>query len=102
MGRQFSHVSGLHRTAQLSPQLMGAGFDHGVMRDADDRPVGPIQGHRHSGSLSKQLIQTFLKRRCRSVHESASVWGQEWGPKVPSGRTLPRNRQVPLLTFCTP
>jgi hypothetical protein len=75
MRGHLSHVIGLHRTAELSPQFVGTGFDHGVVRDADDRAVGAIQGHRNSGGLLKQLIQRFLKRRRRFIHESASAWG---------------------------
>jgi hypothetical protein len=70
----FSHVSGLHRATEPSPQLVGTGFDHRVVRDANDRAVCAIQGHRNPGGLLKQLIQLFLKRRCRFIHESASAW----------------------------
>jgi hypothetical protein len=45
------------------------------MRDADDRTVGAIQGHRNPRGLLKQLIQLFLKHRRRFIHESASDWG---------------------------
>lgn len=75
MRGHFSHVTGLHRPAELSPQLVGAGLDHGVVRDAHDGTVGTIQGHRDSGGLPKPLLQLFLKRRRRFVHESASSWG---------------------------
>jgi hypothetical protein len=75
MRGHFSHVTGLHRPAELSPQLVGAGLDHRVVRDAHDRAVGTIQGHRDSGGLLKQLLQLLLKRRRRFVHESASAWG---------------------------
>jgi len=75
MRGHFSHVTGLHRPAELSSQFVGAGLDHGVVRDAHDSAVCTIQGHRDSGGLLKQLIQLFLKRRRRFVHESASAWG---------------------------
>jgi hypothetical protein len=81
MRGHFPHVTGLHRTAELSPQLVGAGFDHRVVRDANDRPIGAIQGHRNPGGLLKQLIQLFLKRRRRFIHESASAWGIPGFPK---------------------
>jgi hypothetical protein len=75
MRGHFSHVAGLHRAAELSPQLVGAGFDHRVMRDANNRTVCAIQGHRDPSRLLKQLIQLFLKRCRRFIHESASAWG---------------------------
>jgi hypothetical protein len=75
MRGQFSHVTGLDRPAELSSQFVGAGFDHRIVRDAHDRTVGPIQGHRNLSRLLKQLVQLFLKRRRRSIHESASAWG---------------------------
>ena len=75
MRGHFPHVSGLHRTAELSAQFVGAGFDHRVMRDADDLAVCAIQGHRNPGGLLKQLIQLFLKRRRRFIHDSASARG---------------------------
>jgi hypothetical protein len=87
MRGHFSHVTGLHRPAELSPQFVGAGFDHRVVRNANDRTVCAIQGHRNPGGLLKQLIQLFLKRRRRFVHESASV----------SGMTAFPNRQVAAL-----
>jgi hypothetical protein len=71
MRGHFPHVTGLHGATELSPQFVGTGLDHRVVRDADDRPVGTIQGHRDPGGLLKQLIQLFLKRRRRSIHESA-------------------------------
>jgi hypothetical protein len=74
MRGHLSHVTGLHRTAELSPQFVGAGFDHRVVRDADDCTVCAIQGHRNPGGLLKQLIQLFLKCRRRFIHESASAW----------------------------
>jgi hypothetical protein len=80
-------VTGLHGAAELSPEFMGTGFDHRVVRDADNRTVCAIQGHRDPGGLLKQLIQLFLKRRRRSIHESASAWG----------RTGFLNRQVAAL-----
>jgi hypothetical protein len=94
------HVTGLHRAAESSPQFVSAGLDDRVMRDAHDRAVDAIQGDRDTSGLLQQLVQFFLKRRRRFVHESASA-GRDWVPKVPSGRTLSQNRQVPLLTFCT-
>jgi hypothetical protein len=75
MRGHFSHVTGLHSTAELSPEFVGTGFDHRVVRDADNRTVCAIQGHRNPGGLLKQLIQLFLQRRRRSIHESASAWG---------------------------
>lgn len=66
---------GLHRAAELSPELVGACFDHRVMRDTDDRSVGAIQGHRNLGGLLKQLIQLFPKCRRQFIHESASARG---------------------------
>lgn len=74
MSGHFSHVTGLHGAAELSPQFVGAGFDHRVVRHADDRPVCSIQGHRNPGRFLKQLIQFFLKLRRRFIHESASSW----------------------------
>lgn len=52
---------------------MAAGFDHRVVRDTHDRTVGTIQGHRHPRGLVQQLIEFFLKRRRRFIHESAST-----------------------------
>ncbi len=101
MRGHFTHVTGLHITAELSPQFVGAGFNHGVMRDADDCAVGTIQGHRDPSRLPEQLIQFFLKSRRRFIHESASL-GSSRVPKPPSGRNLPRNPHVLLLTFSTP
>jgi hypothetical protein len=75
MRGHFSHVTGLHGTAELSPQFMGAGFDHRVVRNAHDRAVGAIQGHGNSGGLLKELIQLFLKCRRRFIHDSTSAWG---------------------------
>jgi hypothetical protein len=73
MRGHFSHVTGLHRAAESSPQFVGAGLDYRIVRHADDRPVCAIQGHRNTGGLLKQLVQFFLKRRRRFIHESASV-----------------------------
>ena len=75
MRGHLPHVTGLHRTAELSSQFMGAGFDHRVVRNANDRTVCAIQGHRDPGGLPQQLIQPFLKRCHRFIHESASAWG---------------------------
>jgi hypothetical protein len=74
MRGHFSQVTGLHRAAELPPQFVGAGFDHRVVRDANERTVCAIQGHRDPGGLLKQLIQLLLKRRRRFIHESASAW----------------------------
>lgn len=71
----FPHVAGLHRTAELSSQFVGAGFDDGIVGHTDDRTVDAIQGHRDSGSFLQELVQFFLKRSCRSIHESASARG---------------------------
>ena len=73
MRGQFSHVTGLRGPAESSPQFVGAGLDRRVVRDANDRPLCAIQGHRNPGGLLKQLIQLFLKRRDRFIHESAST-----------------------------
>jgi hypothetical protein len=73
MRGHFPHMTSLDCTAELSPQFVGAGFDHGVVRDTDDGPVGAIQGHRNAGSLLKELIQFFLKHRSRFIHESTST-----------------------------
>jgi hypothetical protein len=75
MRGHFSHVTGLHGPAELSPQFVGAGFDHRVVRDTNNRPVCAIQGHRNPGGLLKELIQLFLKRRRRFIHEPASAGG---------------------------
>jgi hypothetical protein len=74
MRGHFSHMGGLDRAAELSPHLVGAGFDNRVVRDADDGPVGAIQGHRHPSHLAKELIQFLLKSRRRYIHESTSEW----------------------------
>jgi hypothetical protein len=75
MRGQFSHVCGLDRAAELSPHFVGAGFDNRVVRDADDGPVGAVQGHRHPSGLAKELFQFLLKSRRRYIHESTSEWG---------------------------
>lgn len=80
MPGQFSHVTGLHGTTESSSQFVGAGFDDGIVRDANDRAVGAIQGHRDPGGLLKQLIQLLLKHRRRFIHESASAWGMTGFP----------------------
>jgi hypothetical protein len=75
MRSHLTHVSSLHLAAESSPQFMGSSFDDRVVRDADNRTICAIQGHRDPGSLSKQVLQLFLKRRRRFIHESASTWG---------------------------
>jgi len=66
----------LNLAAQPPPQFVSGGLDDGIMRDANNRTVCTIQGHRDPGALLKQLLQLFLKRRHRFVHESASGWGR--------------------------
>lgn len=81
MNGHFAHVTGLHRTAELPPQFVGAGLDHRIVRHTDDRAVGPIQSNRNSGRFLKQFVQLLLKSRCRSVHESASAGSEKGSPK---------------------
>ena len=75
MGGHVTHVTGLDCTAELSPQFVSAGLDHRVVRDANDRTVCTIQGHRNPGGLLEQLVQLFLERRRRFIHDSVSAWG---------------------------
>jgi hypothetical protein len=89
---------GLHRAAELPPQLVRARFNDGVMRDTHDRTLGPIQGHRDFSSLVKQLLQFLLEFCRRFIHESTSELAIIRTPKAPSVRTLPQNQLVLLLT----
>lgn len=81
MRGEFSHVIGLNGTAELSTEFMGTRFDHRIVRNADDRAIGTIQGDRDAGRLLKQSIQRFLKCRRQSIHESASSLARTESPK---------------------
>lgn len=81
MSGHLSHVTGLHRAAESSPQFVSAGLDDRVMRDTHDRAIDAIQGDRDTGGLPEQLIQFFLKRCRRFIHESASAEGGTASPK---------------------
>ena len=70
---QLTHVNGLHRTAEVPTEFVGASLDDRVMRHADDSAVCAVEGNRDPGGFLNQAFQLFLKGSCRSVHESASA-----------------------------
>jgi hypothetical protein len=64
----FTHLTCLDLSAELLSQFVGAGLEHGVMRDADDRPFRPVQGDRDFGGFAQQLIEFLLQNHGLPIH----------------------------------
>jgi pyocin large subunit-like protein len=79
---EIAHMLCLNPATELSAQFVGSGLNGRVVGDSHDRTIGAIEDHGDLGGLAKQLIEFFLERARRSIHESSPSWEEIHSPKL--------------------
>jgi hypothetical protein len=80
---ELAHLPGLDPAAELSPQFVGAGLDHRVMRETDEGALGAVEGHGDLRGLAQELVEFVLECGRRPIHGSTPSLSRSGPPELP-------------------